>query len=154
MCIVFSLFTEQNTRNSFHKIFFLPQFLYWWSSQDTLLHQHQWQLNLAYTVQCRYNAVNFIQIQHKKHLIACPWGRDMGVSFVNITFDACFAPVTVVPDTKSCHVGSRYNGTRLYAKLWLDHYISYETSHILQNLNHGLIHCLWNGHQMFVLWNF
>ena len=29
------------------------------------------------TVWCRYNAVNFLQIPHKKHPIARPWGRDM-----------------------------------------------------------------------------
>ena len=32
----------------------------------------------ADTVQCRYNAVNFLQNPHNRHPIARPWGRDMG----------------------------------------------------------------------------
>ena len=32
----------------------------------------------ANTVQCRYNAVNFLRNIHKRHPIARPWGRGMG----------------------------------------------------------------------------
>ena len=34
--------------------------------------------NVASTVRCRYNAVNFLQNTHNRHPIARPWGRDMG----------------------------------------------------------------------------
>ena len=36
------------------------------------------------------------------------------MSFVNITSDACFASVIVIPSAKSCYEGQLYNGTWLY----------------------------------------
>ena len=38
-------------------------------------------LILHYTVQCHYNMVNFIRNHHTRHLIAHPWGWDMGCLF-------------------------------------------------------------------------
>ena len=37
-----------------------------------------WQVKNIDTVWCSYNTVNFLQIPHKGHLIACPLGWDMG----------------------------------------------------------------------------
>ena len=36
------------------------------------------ELDELYTVQCRYNAVNFLENPHNRHPIARPWGRGMG----------------------------------------------------------------------------
>ena len=35
-------------------------------------------LNIGKTMQCRYNAANFLQNPHNGHPIARPWGRDVG----------------------------------------------------------------------------
>ena len=42
---------------------------YWYVRAHPLLH----------TVQCRYNAVNFLPNPHNRHPIGRPWEQDMGV---------------------------------------------------------------------------
>ena len=38
----------------------------------------KWMRLYMYTVQCRYNAVNFLENPHNRHPISRPWGRGMG----------------------------------------------------------------------------
>ena len=64
---------------------------------------------LCNTVRCRYNTENFHPNSQKSHTIARHW-----VSFVNISSDAYICSVIVLRYAKSCCVGPRYNGTRLY----------------------------------------
>ena len=68
---------------------------------------------IAYTVRCRYNAVNFIQNAHKRHTIARPLGRGM-VCLLLINTDLYSASIIAVMCAISCYIGPRYNGTWLY----------------------------------------
>ena len=62
-----------------------------------------------YTVQCHYNAVNFLTNIHKRHHIA-------EVSFVDSVSDWFSACVLSIIYAICYYIGPRYNGTRLY---WL-----------------------------------
>ena len=68
----------------------------------------------TYTVQCRYNAVNFLLNPHNRHLIARPWGRGMGgVSCefsVWFLLHCCHCSAYVI----SWYIRPRYSSTRLY----------------------------------------
>ena len=67
----------------------------------------------VYTVQCHYNAVNFLQNPLKRHPIARPLGWGMGC-LLWVHTDLYSASVTAVMYAISCHIGPSYNGTRLY----------------------------------------
>ena len=57
------------------------------------------------TVRCRYNAVNFLQKNHKRHPLS---GRDMGC-FVGYSSDMYSARVTELMYATSLYVGPCYN---------------------------------------------
>ena len=63
------------------------------------------------TVQCHYNAVNFLTNIHQRHPIARPSGRGMGVSFVGPAPDWHSAWVPTIIYAISHYSGPRYNGS-------------------------------------------
>ena len=75
----------------------------WWNHWGRVVHD---------TVQCRYNAVNFLPNPHYIHPIARPLGRDMGC---NLWFDTDLysAPVKAVLYEILCHIWPCYNGIQL-----------------------------------------
>ena len=63
------------------------------------------------TVQCRYNAVNFLINAHNRHPIARPWGR--GMECLSSVSDLC-STVAIAVLYVTSYTRPRYNGTRLY----------------------------------------
>ena len=92
-----------------------------WSAMMVLAH--------VYTVPL-YNAANFHPNPHKRQPIAHPHGWVMGCFFVNITSDAYFASVIVVPYAKLCYVGPCDNGTRLCMCLPKESIHSYHSGYL------------------------
>ena len=64
-------------------------------------------------MQCRYNAVNFVQNPHNKNNLTSLRGRGMGY-FVSTNSSLSFAWVTAVLHATKCYIGPRYNGSHLY----------------------------------------
>ena len=71
-----------------------------------------------YTVQCHYNAVNFLQNSHK--------GHSFGMSFVSLKSDLSSAAATGLLDVihVSWYIASCYNGTGLYIYIYIWHYLT------------------------------
>ena len=69
------------------------------------------------TVWCPYNAVIFPKSSQRTPL-SSPVRPRYGVSVVILYFDLCNISVTTVLRALSCHIGSHYNGTRLYNHLY------------------------------------
>ena len=65
------------------------------------------------TVRCHYNVINFLTNIHKRHPIARPLGRGMGV-FVDLAADWYCASVPVIIYVISYNIGPCYNCTWLY----------------------------------------
>ena len=78
---------------------------------------------VQYTVRRRYNSVNFLENPLKIHPMSRPLnslvGARYGVTFVSSHTDLCLASVTVMMYAISCHIGPRYNGTRLYESSYM-----------------------------------
>ena len=66
-----------------------------------------------FTVQCHYNAINFLQILHSRHPIS---RASYGVSVVTANSDLCFVSVTRVLYAIS-YIRLHHNGTRLYLSI-------------------------------------
>ena len=68
------------------------------------------------TQRCRYNAVNFLQNMYKRHPIARPLGRGIGVwgILLDPAYDWYSARVPTIIYAISYHIGPRYSGTQLY----------------------------------------
>ena len=81
----------------------------WYPSNDNVNHG-----SVAITVQCHYNAVDFLQNYHKRHPIARPLGRDMGCLLWVTNLHSYPATVTAEMWIISCFTGPCFNGTQLY----------------------------------------
>ena len=87
--------------------------LYWEGGQDFIY------------IQCdAFKCGQFSPKSSQKTPHSSPVRARHGMSFVNITSDAYFASVNVVPYAESCYVGPHYNGTRLYMAKWNRHHLS------------------------------
>ena len=83
-----------------------------WDIQNQAISYHS-EL-LTYTVQCRYNAVNFLINIHKSHPIARPW---LWSFFVNPASDWYSASVPVIIYVIFYNIRQHYNITRLYNEI-------------------------------------
>ena len=80
-----------------------------WKQGRRTSHQYWW--GDVHTVQCCYNAVNFLRYPYNRHPIARP---GIGVCVVSLKPDLCSATVLAVPYVISWKIGLHYNGTRLW----------------------------------------
>ena len=88
---------------------------------------HQFDMEILWTVRCRYNAANFLQNPYKNTSHSSPVRATYGMNFLGSNSNLYSISVTAVTYSISCHIGTHYNGTPLYYKIMALHILRYIT---------------------------